>query len=93
MFKYKTKDKNQKGKLEEQLPKLESIVDQLMFQRLRWDIHFYTPPAKEKILEESKSIQQPEKKSVRQVRGSIKRQLCLFIDGIPQIDQINQEAL
>ena len=31
MFKYKTKDKNQKGKLEEQLPKLESIVDQLMF--------------------------------------------------------------
>ena len=31
MFKYKIKDKNQKEKLEERLPKLESIVDQLMF--------------------------------------------------------------
>ena len=58
MFKYKTREAEQKAKLDERLPKLEQIVDALMFQRLRWDIHFYTPKIEEKKIEESKTIQQ-----------------------------------
>ena len=43
MFKYKSTEPEIKQKIADKLPQLEEIVDQIMFQRMRWDVHFFTP--------------------------------------------------
>ena len=43
MFKYKVTDAGKKEKIKEKLPELEELVDNIMLQRMRWDIHYYSP--------------------------------------------------
>ena len=60
MFKYKVTDAGKKEKIKEKLPELEELVDKIMLERMRWDIHYYSPSADvKKIGEESKSKSEP----------------------------------
>lgn len=43
MFKYKVTDAGKKEKIKEKLPELEELVDKIMLERMRWDIHYYSP--------------------------------------------------
>ena len=64
MLKYSQKEdeeETKKEQLREKLPKLEVLVEQLMFQRMRWDLHFMNMTTKQNTvnIEEEKKGQEP----------------------------------
>ena len=46
-FSLKGNEEAKKKELQEKIPKLEELVDQIMFQRMRWDLHYINMSAKQ----------------------------------------------